>query len=92
MTALSLIHIVGGNQYGRAFSDQVKQGLPESPTIFRVYRTGGFVKKQQFRVMQRGGGQCQALFLATAECSGSLFEQCGQLLTFTCLPDFLPFD
>ncbi len=45
MTAFGLIHVMSGNKNGGTFTDKVKQGLPECPAVFRVYRRGWFIQE-----------------------------------------------
>ena len=46
MTPFSLIHVVGRNQDGRSFIDQVKQAFPERAAVFGVDGAGRFIEKQ----------------------------------------------
>jgi len=72
VAALGFVHVVGGHQDGGAGIAQVEEFFPELAAVFRVYRRGWFIEKQQFGFVDGGGCQAKALFLAAAHGIGQL--------------------
>jgi hypothetical protein len=71
VAALGLVHVVRGHQDRGASADQREQVFPEIAAVLRIDRAGRLVQQQQFRVVQRGGGEREALALPAGKGPGA---------------------
>ncbi len=75
VAALGFIHVVRGHENGGALLGELEQAIPEVAAALRIHRAGGLVEQQQFRRVQRGRGQRQALLLSATHGAGALVAQ-----------------
>ena len=72
VAALRLVHVVGRDEDRGAPLDQREERLPEVAAALGIDGAGGLVEEQQLGLVDRGGGQGQALSLAARERPGAL--------------------
>ena len=72
VTALGLVHVVGGHQDRRAARDQREQALPEVTPALRVHGARRLVEQQQLRLVQRRRAEREPLALPARERAGAL--------------------
>ena len=65
MTALGLVHVVGGDQYGEALRRQRMNLVPEVAARLGIDPRRGLVQQQQIRLRKDAGAQRQPLFPAS---------------------------
>ena len=81
MAALGLVHVMRGDEQGRAGVGQFEQAGPEIAARFRIDRAGRFVQQKQFRFVQHRTGQGEALLLAARHRAGQLLAAVAEMVT-----------
>ncbi len=72
MAALGLVHVMRRDHDRRAGFGEPEQVGPEVAAALGVDGARRLVEQQQFRAVQHGAGQCEALFLPAAHRAGQL--------------------
>src|SRR5262249_33625963 len=72
VTALGLVHVVGGDQHGEAFGRERVDLAPELAPRFWVDARGRLVEQQQLRTGQRAGAEREPLLPAAGQGTGDL--------------------
>ena len=81
MAAFGFVHVVRGDEDRRAAVGELEEFFPEVAARFGIHRAGRFVEEQQFRRMDHGAGEREALLLAAAHRAGELFLAIGEVVT-----------
>ena len=72
VTALGLVHVMGGDQHGQALRRQRVDLVPEFAPRFRIDAGGRLVEQQQLRAGQGAGAEREALLPAAGKLAGEL--------------------
>ena len=78
VTALGLVHVVGGDQHGEAVSGETVNLVPEFAPRLGIDARGRLVEQQQLRAWQRAGAERQPLLPAAGQIAGELLLAAGQ--------------
>ena len=73
VTALGLVHVVGGDQHGEAIGRERMDLVPEIAPRLGIDAGGRLVQQQQLRIGQRAGAERQPLLPAAGQFAGELF-------------------
>ena len=72
MTALGLVHVMGGDQHGDALGGELVDLVPELAPRLGIDAGGRLVEQQQLRLRQDAGAERQPLLPAARQFAGKL--------------------
>ena len=78
MTALGLVHVMGGDQHGEAVGGERVDLVPEVAPRLGIDAGGRLVEQQKLRARQRAGAERQTLLPAARQFAGQLLLAAGE--------------